>query len=56
MYFLKYWLQKTWLDKCRKSRNSEDTEKDNMANGLRDCCNQNGSIFLGNPGPKNMVR
>ena len=29
MYFRKKWLRKIWLDKCLKSRVSEDPYKDN---------------------------
>ena len=45
MYFLKSRLQKIWLDKCLKCRALEDIWTDNMANGLKHCCNLNGSTF-----------
>ena len=45
MYFPKYRLQKTWLEKCLKSRVLEDLQADNMGNGLKHCCNLNGSNF-----------
>ena len=45
MYFGKSRLRKIWLDKCLKSRVSEDPERDNLANGLKHCCNMNGSTF-----------
>ena len=45
MYFPKYRLRKTWLDKCLKSRVSEDPSTDNMANGSKHCCNLNDSTF-----------
>ena len=45
MSFGKYRLRKRRLDKCLKSRVSEDPQTDNMANGLKHCCNLNGSIF-----------
>ena len=37
-------LRQTWLDKCLKSRVLGDPFTDNMANGLKHCCNVNGSI------------
>ena len=45
MYFLEYCLRKTWLDKCLKSRVSEDCWTEKMANGSKNCRNLNGSIF-----------
>ena len=45
MYFPKYWLQKTWLDKCLKISVSEDPEKENMANWSKQCSNMNDSTF-----------
>ena len=45
MYFRKYWLPKIWLDKCLKSRVSEDSETKNMANGSKCFCNLNGSAL-----------
>ena len=41
MYFPKHRLRKIWLDKCLKSRVSQDPKKENMANGLRHCFNLN---------------
>ena len=46
MYLPNYKLQKTWLDKCLKSRVSEDPFTDNMANGSKHCCNPNDSTFI----------
>ena len=49
MYFRKYRLQKTWLDKSLKSRVLDDPWRDNMGNGSKHCCNLNNStstIFL----------
>ena len=45
MYFRKYRLRKTWLDKCLKSRVPEDPSTDNMANGPKHYCNLNDSTF-----------
>ena len=45
MVFRKYHLRKTWLDKCLKSRVSEDPSTDNMANGSKHCYNLNDSTF-----------
>ena len=45
MYFEKSRLLKIWLDKCLKTRVSDDPYTDNMANGLKHCCNLNGSTF-----------
>ena len=45
MYFQKYRLRKTWLDKCLKSRVSEDPELENMENWSKECSNQNDSTF-----------
>ena len=45
MYSLNYRVLKTWLDNCLKIRVSEDPETDNMANGLKQCCNLNGRSF-----------
>ena len=33
MYFGNYGLQKPWLDKCLKSRGSEDPSKSSMVKG-----------------------
>ena len=38
-------LQKTWLDKCLKSHVLGKPSTDNMANGLKYCCNLNGNTF-----------
>ena len=46
MYFRKYWLQKTWLDKCLKSPVSEDFSTSNMVNGPKHCWNLHHSIFI----------
>ena len=40
MYFRKYRLRKTWLDKWLKSRDSEDPSTDNMEKGLKHCYNR----------------
>ena len=45
MYFEKSRLRKIWLDKCLKSRVLEDHYTDNVENGLKHCCNQNGAPF-----------
>ena len=45
MYFGKPRLREIWLDKCLKSRVSEDSYTSNMANGYKLCCNLNGSTF-----------
>ena len=45
MYFRKCRLGKTWLNKCLKSRVSEDPYTDNMANGLKHCCSLKDSTF-----------
>ena len=45
MYFRKYRLQKTWLDKCLKSRVSQEPSTNNMANGSKYCCNLNDGTF-----------
>ena len=39
MYFQNYGLQKTWLDQCLKSPNSEDPTKSNMVNAPKYCSN-----------------
>ena len=49
MYFRKYWLRKTWLDKCLKSPASEDPLTSDMANASKHCWNPNDStvaIFI----------
>ena len=41
--------KKTWLDQCLTSRISEEPLTENMANGLKHCCNLSGStctIFI----------
>ena len=45
MYLWKYRLRKIWLDKCLKSRVSEDPYKDNKENGSKHCWNLNSSII-----------
>ena len=45
MYFWTYSHWKTWLDKCLKSRVSEDSSTSNMVNGPKHCWNQNDSTF-----------
>ena len=45
MYLQNYWLRKRSLDKCLKGRVSDDPSTDNMANGLKNCCNTNNCIF-----------
>ena len=45
MYSGKSRLRKIWLDKGLKSRVSEDNKTNNTANGLKHCCNLNGSTF-----------
>ena len=45
MYFRNSGLRKTLLDKCLKSRVLGDSSKDNMANGLKHCCNLNDNTF-----------
>ena len=45
MYIREYRLQKTWLDKCLKSRVAEDSETNNISNRSKLCCNRNGSTF-----------
>ena len=45
MYLQMYPLQKTWLDKCPKSRVSQDASTDNITNGSQNSCNLNESTF-----------
>ena len=45
MYFPKYRIRKTWLDKCLKRRVSEDPQTDNMENWLKQCSYLNDSTF-----------
>ena len=45
MYYRTLGLQKTWLNKCLKSRVSGDSPIEDMANGLKQCCNLKDSSF-----------
>ena len=45
MHFMKYRLRKTWLEKCLKSRVSEDPSTDNKEYGSKHCSNLNDSTF-----------
>ena len=45
MYFSKYRLRKTWLDKCLKSHVSEDPYTDNMENWSKQSSNLNDRII-----------
>ena len=45
MHFPKYRLQKTWLDKCLKSRVSEESWTENMESWSKQCSNVNDSTF-----------
>ena len=45
MYLQKYRLREKCLDRCLKSRVSEDPQTDNKANGSKHCCNLNSSTF-----------
>ena len=45
MYFPKYQLRKALLDKCLKSRVSEDPWIENMENCSKQCSNLNDSTF-----------
>ena len=45
MYFGKYRLRKTWLDKCLKSRVLEDPWTENMENWSKQYSNLNDSTF-----------
>ena len=45
MYFGKSRLPKILSDKCLKSRVLDGLYTDNMANGLKHCCNLNGRTF-----------
>ena len=45
MYFRKYRLRNTWLDKCLTRHVSEHPSTDNMANGPKYCCNLNDSTL-----------
>ena len=57
MYFRKYWLRKTCLDKYLKSRISKDSSTINLGNGSKQCCNMSGSTFtmLFNPFKGNSI-
>ena len=45
MYFQNSELRETLLDKCLKSRASEEPWTDNITNGLKDYCNLNDRPF-----------
>ena len=45
MHFRNYGLRMTWLDKCLKSRVSEDLYTGNMVNGPKHSFNLNESTF-----------
>ena len=45
MYLRKYELQKKFLDKCVKSRVSEDPSTSNMVNGIKQCWYGNDTTF-----------
>ena len=45
MSFRKLGSQKTLLNKCLESSVLEDPSTDNSGNGLKHCCNLNGSTF-----------
>ena len=45
MYFRNYDPLKTLLDKCLKSRISEDSSTSNMVNGIKKCWNLNDTLF-----------
>ena len=45
MYFRNLGLRKPSLDKCLKSGVSEDPSTDNIADGLKHCCNLNDSTL-----------
>ena len=45
MHFGNYGFQKTLLDKCLKSRISEDPSTINMVNRMKQCCNLNDTTF-----------
>ena len=45
MYFLKYWLQKIWLEKLLKIRVSEDLSTDNKGNGSKNWSDLNDTTF-----------
>ena len=45
MYFRKYRLRKTCLDKCLTSPVSKHISKDTMTNGSKQCCSLNDSSF-----------
>ena len=45
MYLQNFGPRKTWLDKCQKSRISEDSSTVNMVNGSKHLFNINDSTF-----------
>ena len=45
MYFQNYGFRKTLLDKCQKSRISEDPLTSIMVNGIKQCENLNDTTF-----------
>ena len=45
MYFRKYGVQKTWLNKCLKNPALEDPSTRNIVNKTKHCWNLNKSIF-----------
>ena len=45
MYFRNYGFRKRLLDKCLKSRVSEDPSTTNMINGIKQCWNLNDTPF-----------
>ena len=45
MFFRKYRLRKTWLDKSLKSRVSQEPYRENNENGSKHCKNRNDSTF-----------
>ena len=45
MYFFKYGRRNTWLGKCLKSPDSEESSKSNMVNGRKHCWELNDSTF-----------
>ena len=45
MYFRKYPLQMTWLDKCLKSRLAVDPSTNKMGNMSKHCCNLRKTTF-----------
>ena len=45
MYFRNYGFRKTLLDKCLKTRVSEDPSTSNMVSGIKQCVNVNDTYF-----------